>query len=61
MTAAHVSRKDGTAREVGPAASTRVVAEGFVYARLRRPEDFPALERRLEEEHRKKHAAAQGR
>ena len=61
MTVMHVSRLDGTAREVGPAASTRVVAEALVYARLRRPEDLPTLERTLEDQRLRKLAAAQGR
>ena len=54
----HVSRQDGTTREVGTASSTRVAAEALVYARLRRPEDLPNLERALEKERRKKLAAA---
>ena len=56
MTVVHVSRLDGTTREVGPAASTRVIAEALVYARLRRPEDLLALERTLEEQRLQKHA-----
>lgn len=52
VTVMHVSRSDGARHEVGPAASTRVVAEALVYARRRRPEDLSAVERTLDEERR---------
>ena len=61
MTVVHVSRQDGTRREVGTAASARVAAEALVLARLRRPEDLPALERTLEKERLQKLAAARAR
>ena len=61
VTIVHVSRQDGTTREVGTTASTRVVAEALVYARLRPPEDLPDLERTLEEQRLKKLASARGR
>ena len=54
-------RNFGERREVGTAASTRVVAEAFVYARRRRPEDLPALERTLENERQQKLAQARTR
>ena len=60
MTVVHISRLDGTTREVGPAASTRVVAEALVYARLRPPEDLPDLERALEKKRLEKLAARSG-
>ena len=63
MTVVHASNQDGELREVGAASSTRAVAEALVYARRRRPEDLPALERTLEKERQRKRARAraQGR
>ena len=49
VTVVYAGKRDGERREVGPASSTRVVAEALIYARLRPPEDLPALERTLEE------------
>ena len=60
MTVVYVARQDGTMREVGPASSTRAVAEALVCARLRPPEDLPALERTLEKERLQKLARARG-
>ena len=61
MTVMHVSKQDGERREVGTAASTRVVAEALVSARRHRPEDLPALERTLEKERQQKLAQARTR
>ena len=63
MTVMHASNQDGELREVGAASSTRAIAEALVYARRRRPEDLPALERTLEKERLQKLARtrAQGR